>query len=67
MHRAFPILALVVLAAVAQYDIDLRLGNPYPWPLRLQARAQGDRLEVRVFGRERPRTAVVAVTQTRMP
>jgi hypothetical protein len=27
MHRAFPILALVVLAAVAQYDIDLRLGH----------------------------------------
>lgn len=45
-------------AAVAQYDIDLRLGNPHPWPLRLQARALGDRLEVRVLGRERPPTAV---------
>jgi len=49
-------------AAVAQYDIDLRLSNPYPWPLRIQARAQGDRLEVRLFGREQPGTGVEITT-----
>ncbi len=41
-------------AAVAQYDIDLRVRNPYPWPLRIDARVAGDRLEVRLYGRERP-------------
>jgi vancomycin resistance protein YoaR len=44
-------------AAVAQYDIDLRFRNPYPWPIRIQARVHGDRLEVRMYGRERPRLA----------
>ena len=41
-------------AAVAYPSIDLRFQNPYPWPLRIQARTNGDRLEVRVFGKERP-------------
>ncbi len=50
-------------AAVAQYDIDLRIGNPYPWPVRLQARIQGDRLEVRVFGHEQPAAAVQILTE----
>jgi len=49
-------------AAVAQYDIDLRLTNPYAWPLRLAARVQGDRLEVRILGRERPPEAVEIAT-----
>ncbi len=42
-------------AAVAQYDIDLRFRNPYPWPIRLQAGADGDRLETRIFGAARPK------------
>jgi vancomycin resistance protein YoaR len=41
-------------AAVAQYDIDLRFRNPYPWPVRIQARVVGERLEVRLFGRQGP-------------
>jgi vancomycin resistance protein VanW len=49
-------------AAVAQYDIDLRVRNPYPWAVRLQAGIVGDRLEVRVFGRERPPAAVEVTT-----
>ncbi|MDQ7839908.1 MAG: VanW family protein [bacterium] len=40
-------------AAVAQHDIDLRFRNPYAWPVRIQARVVGDRLEVRLFGRQR--------------
>lgn len=42
-------------AAVAQVTIDLRLRNPYTFPLRVVARAFSDRLEVRVFGAELPR------------
>ncbi len=49
-------------AAVAQYDIDLRVRNPYSWPLRIEARISGDRLEVRLYGRERPRTLVEVTT-----
>jgi vancomycin resistance protein YoaR len=45
-------------AAVAYPNIDLRFQNPYPWPIRLQARARGERLEVRLFGAERPRGMV---------
>jgi vancomycin resistance protein YoaR len=50
-------------AAVAQYDIDLRFQNPYPWPIRIQARANGDRLEVRVLGRGRPLTTYEVSTE----
>ncbi len=38
-------------AAVAQYDIDLRLRNPHPWPVRIETEAAGDSLEVRLVGR----------------
>ncbi|MGQ0568241.1 MAG: VanW family protein [Armatimonadota bacterium] len=38
-------------AAVAQYDIDLRFSNPYAWPVRIQARIAGDRLDVRLYGK----------------
>jgi vancomycin resistance protein VanW len=37
-------------AAVAQRNIDLRFRNPYAWPLRLRAGAQGDHLEVKILG-----------------
>jgi len=50
-------------AAVAQYDIDLRFKNPYRWPLRLKAEANGDRLEVRVFGAERPKQVPQITTE----
>ena len=39
-------------AAVAQRSIDLRFRNPYAWPLRIQAKTEGDRLEVRLYGAE---------------
>jgi vancomycin resistance protein YoaR len=41
-------------AAVAQYNIDLRFRNPYPWPLRIQASARSDRLDIRLLGRQHP-------------
>ncbi|HLV80891.1 MAG TPA: VanW family protein [Chthonomonadaceae bacterium] len=41
-------------AAVAQYNIDLRFRNPYPWPLTIRASARGDRLDIRLLGRQRP-------------
>jgi len=47
-------------AAVAYPNIDLRVANPYPFPLRLRAAARGDRLEIRLLGAERaPVTAHV--------
>jgi vancomycin resistance protein YoaR len=49
-------------AAVAQYDIDLRLQNPYPWPVRIQARIVGERIEVRLFSRQRPDASVYLIT-----
>lgn len=45
-------------AAVAFPGIDLRFRNPFAWPLILRARANGDRLDVRLLGRERPRQVV---------
>ncbi len=48
-------------AAVAQYTIDLRLRNPYPWRVRLRARLSDDRLGFEVLGRERGPMAEVEV------
>jgi vancomycin resistance protein VanW len=45
-------------AAVAFPGIDLRFKNPYPWPIRIKARTFNDRLEVRLFGAERPKRKV---------
>jgi vancomycin resistance protein YoaR len=45
-------------AAVAQSSVDLRIRNPYPWPIRIRSVVQGDRLEVRLFGAERPEAHV---------
>ncbi len=39
-------------AAVAQYDIDLRLRNPYPWPVRIEAEVGGDSVGFAIVGRE---------------
>ena len=38
-------------AAVAQASVDLRVRNPYPWPVRLRMTAQGERLSFEVVGR----------------
>ncbi len=38
-------------AAVAQYDIDLRLRNPYPWPVRIEARISQGKLGFALCGR----------------
>ena len=51
-------------AAVAQRDIDLRFRNPYPWPLRLRATANRDRVETRIFGAERPEQTPQITTET---
>jgi vancomycin resistance protein YoaR len=40
-------------AAVAFSNIDLKLKNPYPWPVRLDAEIRGDLVQFRVVGRER--------------
>lgn len=37
-------------AAVAYPGLDLRLRNPYPWPVTIKARVVGDRLEAAVWG-----------------
>jgi vancomycin resistance protein VanW len=45
-------------AAVAFPGIDLRFRNPYPWPIRIRTRTFNDRLEVRLFGAEKPKRKV---------
>ena len=35
-------------AAVAQLTIDLRFRNPYAWPIRIRAIANGDTLDIRL-------------------
>lgn len=49
-------------AAVAMPDIDLRVRNPYPHPVRLKARRVGDSLVIAVRGRK-PRQPVVVRTE----
>lgn len=49
-------------AAVAQYDIDLRFRNPYAWPIRIQAGIVGDRLDIRLLGREKSAQGVEVTT-----
>jgi vancomycin resistance protein YoaR len=41
-------------AAVAYSNIDLRLRNPYPWPVRLEGEIRGELVEFRVVGKEQP-------------
>ena len=45
-------------AAVAFPGIDLRFKNPHSFPIRLRARAVGDRLEVAILGAKRSSTKV---------
>ncbi len=39
-------------AAVAYPNLDLRLTNPYPFPIRLRSHASGDQLRVEVWGKK---------------
>lgn len=49
-------------AAVAYPKLDLRFANPYPWPVTIRAEVAGDRLEVRLHGKqELPQPVVVNV------
>lgn len=41
-------------AAVAQYDVDLRFRNPYPWPIRIVTVVDEDHLTVRIMGAHKP-------------
>ena len=43
-------------AAVAYPGVDLRFKNPFAWPLHVRATAHDNRLDVRLFGAERPRS-----------
>lgn len=45
-------------AAVAQYTVDLRFQNPYPWPIRIEAQARENEIEVRLLAPQRPDTNV---------
>jgi vancomycin resistance protein YoaR len=45
-------------AAVAQMTVDLRFRNPYPWPIRIRTVTTRDRLDVRLYGAERPRDTI---------
>ncbi len=40
-------------AAVAQYEIDLQIRNPYPWPVRIRAVIGRDILGFDIYGRAR--------------
>ncbi len=46
-------------AAVAQYDIDLRLRNPHPWPVRIEVGPAEDSLGIAILGRRRGPLAAV--------
>jgi vancomycin resistance protein YoaR len=48
-------------AAVAHPSIDLRIKNPYPWPIRIQASARNDRLSVKLFGARKPDAQVEVI------
>ncbi|MGC9317315.1 MAG: VanW family protein [Armatimonadota bacterium] len=49
-------------AAVAQYDIDLRLRNTHPSPVRIEVRPTGDSLGIAILGREAGPMAAVHTT-----
>lgn len=40
-------------AAVAYSNIDLKLRNPHPWPVRLEGEVRGELVEFRVIGKEK--------------
>jgi vancomycin resistance protein YoaR len=52
-------------AAVAQYNIDLRFANPYPWPVKIEARADGDQVVCRILGQGRTEKTVTIEREVR--
>ena len=40
-------------AAVAYSNIDLKLRNPHPWPVRIEGRVHGELIEFRIIGKAR--------------
>jgi len=50
-------------AAVAYPGVDLRFRNPYAWPIRVRASADGGKLQVRLLGGERPAAAIHIATE----
>jgi len=41
-------------AAVAQFDVDFRFRNPYPWPIRIDTDAEGDSIICRILSQSSP-------------
>lgn len=50
-------------AAVAQYDIDLRFQNPYPWNITIQTEVYENRIETRILGQEKPAHSIQIETE----
>lgn len=50
-------------AAVAQYHVDLRFRNPYPFPVWIEAVVEGDFLRVRLMGERRPEQQIAIVSE----
>lgn len=50
-------------AAVAWPGVDLRIRNPWPWPVRLSAAIKGQVLDVRVTSLERPNEQFAVTTR----
>ncbi len=50
-------------AAVAYPSLDLRLQNPYPFAVRLQARAVGNQLRVELWGKQSPPASYTLVSR----
>ena len=50
-------------AAVAYPSLDLRVRNPYPYPLRVRASTSGAQLRVEIWGKSRPAQTVSLVSR----
>jgi vancomycin resistance protein YoaR len=50
-------------AAVAYPSLDLRLTNPYPYPIRLRSRTNGDQLRIEVWGKKPMRERYTLVSR----
>ncbi|MCS6777857.1 MAG: VanW family protein [Chloroherpetonaceae bacterium] len=50
-------------AAVAQYHVDLRFQNPYPFPVRIETGLEGDLLLIRLVGERRPEQQVEVISE----
>jgi len=52
-------------AAVAQFDIDLRLRNPYSWPVKIEAEVEGSQIICRILSQHRLRQSIRIVREIR--